>query len=65
MFDLLPFRGQRGSGHGLDLVEGEVADGVETVEPVTAAALSTERKKVEHVHLSPELRDYIVRLVTA
>ncbi|MEL6294043.1 MAG: MoxR family ATPase [Pseudomonadota bacterium] len=49
----------------LDLVEGEVADGVETVEPVTAAALSTERKKVEHVHLSPELRDYIVRLVTA
>jgi MoxR-like ATPase len=49
----------------LDLVETEVQGGVDTVEPMGAADLAAVRAKVGQVHLAPELRDYIVRLVTA
>jgi len=65
MHVLLDLPGIEAERRILDLVEGEVASGVETVKPISAAALAEARQKVREVHLSPELRDYIVRLVTA
>ena len=49
----------------LDLVEAEEADGADTATPIPAHVLAEERQAVRAVHLAPELRDYIVRLVTA
>lgn len=49
----------------LDLVEAEATAGAPTAEPMSLAALAEAREAVRNVHLAPELRDYIVRLVTA
>jgi MoxR-like ATPase len=50
----------------LDLVEGEGARGAaQAVEAVDAAAVLAAREVAAGVHLSPALKDYIVRLVTA
>ncbi|HMB13490.1 MAG TPA: AAA family ATPase [Roseovarius sp.] len=51
----------------LDLVEaeGQVADSAARVQPMTLAQLKEAQEAVRDVHLAPELRDYIVRLVMA
>ena len=49
----------------LDLVEAETAEGATPAQPMSAAALALARQQVRQVHLAPELRDYVVRLVTA
>ncbi|MGC3940653.1 AAA family ATPase [Roseobacter sp. EG26] len=49
----------------LDLVESEGQEGVVPFEPMSLDKLSEAREAVRGVHLAPELRDYIVRLVDA
>lgn len=49
----------------LDLVEAETQGGLAPPDPVSLTALAEARAKVRAVHLAPELRDYIVRLVAA
>ncbi|MEX0367237.1 MAG: AAA family ATPase [Ruegeria sp.] len=49
----------------LDLVEAETQDGPPEPGQLTLEDLSVARAQVRAVHLAPELRDYIVRLVTA
>ena len=49
----------------LDLVETEVLGDRATGHSATLADLAEARAAVRHVHLAPELRDYIVRLVMA
>jgi len=49
----------------LDLVEAESLQVAEPVEQMSLATLNAARETARAVHLSPELRDYIVRLVTA
>ncbi|WP_371931499.1 AAA family ATPase [Roseovarius sp. MMSF_3359] len=49
----------------LDLVEAESQDGAPQAEPMSLDALAEARAAVRSVHLAPELRDYIVRLVLA
>ncbi len=50
----------------LDLVEAEgTTDGMDIAERIDDAAVLTARKAVAQVHLSPALKDYIVRLVMA
>ena len=49
----------------LDLVEAESVSGVTHPEPVPLAEVRDARKQAMAVHLSPALKDYIVRLVTA
>jgi len=50
----------------LDLVEQEMISGiVEPSEKVSTADVMSARKAVAQVHVSPALKDYIVRLVTA
>ena len=49
----------------LDLVEAESVSGVTHPEPVPLAEVLEARKQAMAVHLSPALKDYIVRLVTA
>jgi MoxR-like ATPase len=49
----------------LDLVEGESLGGVSMPGPMPLDALRAARAEVRRVHLAPELRDYIVRLVIA
>ncbi|WP_417211212.1 AAA family ATPase [Antarctobacter sp.] len=49
----------------LDLVEAESTHPPLAAEPISLAALHAARQQAMAVHLSPELRDYIVRLVTA
>ncbi|MEM9628891.1 MAG: AAA family ATPase [Pseudomonadota bacterium] len=49
----------------LDLVETETQEGVPPHRSVTLDDLAAMRAAVRNVHLSPELRDYIVRLVMA
>lgn len=49
----------------LDLVEAETQGGISMPDPVSLQALADARAKVRTVHLAPELRDYIVRLVAA
>ena len=49
----------------LDLVEAESQTGALGVQALTLDALATARGQVNAVHLAPELRDYIVRLVMA
>ena len=49
----------------LDLVEAEGQKGAAQPEAMSLAALSQARADVRAVHLAPELRDYIVRLVDA
>ena len=50
----------------LDLVEGElVADTPLGTHMLTAAEVLAARTAIRHVHLSPAIKDYIVRLVTA
>nr|WP_253949312.1 AAA family ATPase [Mangrovicoccus sp. HB161399] len=49
----------------LDLVETEAQDGAAPHQVLTLAQLAEARAAVSRIHLAPELRDYIVRLVTA
>lgn len=49
----------------LDLVEAETQDGAGVPHELTLEALNDARRQVRAVHLAPELRDYIVRLVMA
>lgn len=49
----------------LDLVEAEAQQGEVHPEPMPLADLALARAAVRRVHLAPELRDYIVRLVAA
>ncbi len=49
----------------LDLVEAEITDGTAPSQRMTMDDLHAARRAVKSVHLAPELRDYIVRLVTA
>lgn len=49
----------------LDLVEAETQTGVQAVALLTLGDLAKARAAVRTVHLAPELRDYIVRLVMA
>ncbi|WP_245866459.1 AAA family ATPase [Oceaniglobus roseus] len=49
----------------LDLVEGEQRDGAGTPPEVSLQSVREARGAVRQVHLSPALRDYIVRLVVA
>ena len=49
----------------LDLVESESTDGTTPPNRMTLDDLQAARRAVKAVHLAPELRDYIVRLVTA
>ena len=49
----------------LDLVEAEATDGAAHPASLSLGELAQARDKVRLVHLSPELRDYIVRLVIA
>jgi len=49
----------------LDLVEAEQHEPAKTVQAVPLAELQEAQKTAMAVHLSPELRDYIVRLVMA
>ena len=49
----------------LDLVEAESQSGVPGMQALTLDALAAARAQVNAVHLAPELRDYIVRLVMA
>nr|WP_211237105.1 AAA family ATPase [Sedimentitalea nanhaiensis] len=49
----------------LDLVEAEACGGTSIPHRMTLAELNAARAKVRQVHLAPELRDYIVRLVVA
>ncbi|WP_417605777.1 AAA family ATPase [Primorskyibacter flagellatus] len=49
----------------LDLVEAEAAQPPVAAAQMPLAALQEARRQAMAVHLSPELRDYIVRLVTA
>ncbi len=49
----------------LDLVEAETQSQPVPVAPMTLDDLQTAQRKVRAVHLAPELRDYIVRLVAA
>ena len=49
----------------LDLVETESLEGAQPAEPITLDMLRMARDEVRRVHLAPELRDYIVRLVVA
>ncbi|AZQ69118.1 AAA family ATPase [Silicimonas algicola] len=49
----------------LDLVEAETLDGAHPPAPISLDKLTAARNEVRRVHLAPELRDYIVRLVVA
>lgn len=49
----------------LDLVEAEATGDRPSVQPLTLTELAAARAAVRAVHLAPELRDYIVRLVLA
>lgn len=49
----------------LDLVEAETQSGAPAVQVLTLQELAAARDAVRTVHLAPELRDYIVRLVLA
>ncbi|WP_146346665.1 AAA family ATPase [Phaeobacter marinintestinus] len=49
----------------LDLVEAEALGGVSPVRSLSQTDLALARAQVQQVHLAPELRDYIVRLVIA
>lgn len=49
----------------LDLVEAEITDGPVPPQRMTMDDLHAARRAVKSVYLAPELRDYIVRLVTA
>ncbi|WP_299740852.1 AAA family ATPase [uncultured Roseobacter sp.] len=49
----------------LDLVEAETQSGAPEVQALTLEELAAARAAVRAVHLAPELRDYIVRLVLA
>ena len=50
----------------LDLVESEAsATGLPAADPITGADVLAAREEAKAVHLSPALKDYIVRLVTA
>lgn len=49
----------------LDLVEAEAQDAPKPTHQMTLADLALAQDKVRAVHLAPELRDYIVRLVNA
>ncbi|WP_299632683.1 AAA family ATPase [uncultured Roseobacter sp.] len=49
----------------LDLVEAETQGGAPEVQALTLEELAAARAAVRAVHLAPELRDYIVRLVLA
>ncbi|WP_227272153.1 AAA family ATPase [Roseobacter weihaiensis] len=49
----------------LDLVEAETQSGASAVQVLTLQELAAARDSVRAVHLAPELRDYIVRLVFA
>ncbi len=49
----------------LDLVEAESQDGVAAPQQMSLAVLAGAQAAARAVHLAPELRDYIVRLVTA
>ena len=51
--------------HILDLVELETQQGPAEPQRMTLAALAKAQQRVREVHLAPELRDYIVRLVMA
>lgn len=49
----------------LDLVEEETAAPPAPAEPIDLAMIARARRRVADIHLSPALRDYIVRIVTA
>lgn len=49
----------------LDLVEAEAQSGEHHPEPMSLSELAEAQAAVRAVHLAPELRDYIVRLVVA
>ncbi len=49
----------------LDLVESEAQSGAAVAQQMTLADLGLAQDKARAVHLAPELRDYIVRLVLA
>ena len=49
----------------LDLVIAETQDGPSDVQQMTIEELKVARAEARAVHVAPELRDYIVRLVTA
>lgn len=49
----------------LDLVEAEITEGAPTLDRMTLDELRQAQDTIRSVHLAPELRDYIVRLVTA
>lgn len=49
----------------LDLVEAETQAGAGPAVPLSLEALNAARRAVRAIHLAPELRDYIVRLVMA
>ena len=49
----------------LDLVIAEAQDGPSDVQQMTIEELKVARAEARAVHVAPELRDYIVRLVTA
>ncbi|MGB0905196.1 MAG: AAA family ATPase, partial [Mangrovicoccus sp.] len=49
----------------LDLVEAETHDGTTPQQVLTLSQLAEARAAVRQIHLAPELRDYIVRLVMA
>ena len=50
----------------LDLVEGEAAgEAIDSPPPITPAEIVAARKAAMATHLSPAVKDYIVRLVTA
>ncbi len=49
----------------LDLVEAEAQSSPVTATPLSLSELGDAQRKVRAVHLAPELRDYIVRLVAA
>ena len=49
----------------LDLVEAETRSAEPAMVPMPMATLQDARRDAMQVHLAPELRDYIVRLVTA
>ncbi|MEM9912386.1 MAG: MoxR family ATPase [Pseudomonadota bacterium] len=51
--------------HILDLVELETQQGSPEPQRMTLEALAKAQQRVREVHLAPELRDYIVRLVMA
>ncbi|WP_424968630.1 AAA family ATPase [Dinoroseobacter sp. S375] len=49
----------------LDLVEAETQTGAAPAQSLSLEALNAARAEVRAIHLAPELRDYIVRLVMA